>query len=261
MNISEYINLHKIKKENYKNSKPFDHLVIDNFLNSDFAKLVEDEFFLYESDKWHVYSNQIEEKKTCNTWNNFESNTYKLFQLLNSKEMVEKLSELVDESLFADIGLHGGGLHIHGKGGNLNPHLDYSIHPKLGLQRKLNIIIYVSSDRGLCESGEGALGMWEGNANSPEKLVKQVNPVFNRAVIFDTTQNSWHGLVNPLSSSADYYRKSIAAYYLRVKPQNADPRSRALFAPREGQFKDQNVIELIEKRASEKSYSTVYKNR
>jgi len=32
---------------------------------------------------------------------------------------------------------------MHAAGGNLNPHLDYSIHPKMGLQRKLNVIIYL----------------------------------------------------------------------------------------------------------------------
>jgi glutamyl-tRNA synthetase len=32
--------------------------------------------------------------------------------------------------------LHGGGLHCHKAGGKLNTHLDYSLHPKLNLQRK-----------------------------------------------------------------------------------------------------------------------------
>ena len=32
---------------------------------------------------------------------------------------------------------------MHGTGGNLNVHKDYSVHPKLGLRRKLNLI-YIS---------------------------------------------------------------------------------------------------------------------
>jgi hypothetical protein len=58
------------------------------------------------------------------------------------------------------------------------------------MQRKLNIIIYVSSENKLEESGEGALGLWEGDAKSPSQLVKEFLPKFNRAVIFDTIQNS-----------------------------------------------------------------------
>ena len=40
-------------------------------------------------------------------------------------------------------GLNGGGWHIHANGGKLNPHLDYSMYPKLPYQRKLNIIVYL----------------------------------------------------------------------------------------------------------------------
>ena len=44
-----------------------------------------------------------------------------------------------------DIGLHGGGVHLNQRsGGNLNLHKDYSIHPKLGMMRKLNLIIYMN---------------------------------------------------------------------------------------------------------------------
>ena len=37
-------------------------------------------------------------------------------------------------------------LHMHGRGGNLNIHKYYSIHPRLKLQRKLNLIVYMSDD-------------------------------------------------------------------------------------------------------------------
>ena len=37
------------------------------------------------------------------------------------------------------------------------------------------------------------------NDQKPGDLVKSIEPIFNRAVIFDTTQNSWHGLPIPLT--------------------------------------------------------------
>ena len=46
-----------------------------------------------------------------------------------------------EEELEADYGLHGGGVHMHKTGDYLNVHLDYDIHPKVPMQRKLNIII------------------------------------------------------------------------------------------------------------------------
>jgi Rps23 Pro-64 3,4-dihydroxylase Tpa1-like proline 4-hydroxylase len=157
-----------------------------------------------------------------------------------------------------DPGLHGGGLHIHKSGGNLNPHFDYSIHPKLKKQRKINIIYYCSSDPGLRESGTGQLGLWSGDEQSPKKLNKIVEPIFNRAIIFDTTQNSWHGIVDPLPEDCLFSRKSLAIYYLQEPAENCDPRTRALFAPREWQCDDKNVIELIKERSSEATYASAY---
>jgi hypothetical protein len=133
-------NLDLSKADDYKQSKPFNYIVLDDFLDVNFAKKLEASFFDYDSAKWHVYSNAIEEKKTCNIWNEFNDHLYKYFSEINSAAFVEKLSEFTGLNLVPDNGLHGGGLHIHSGGGNLNPHLDYSIHPKLGLQRKINII-------------------------------------------------------------------------------------------------------------------------
>ena len=42
--------------------------------------------------------------------------------------------------LLPDNGLNGGGWHIHANGGKLNPHLDYSMHPKLPYQRKIILL-------------------------------------------------------------------------------------------------------------------------
>jgi len=75
----------------------------------------------------------------------FRSETYKIFHYLSSNKFLKFLKNLTNiKNLIPDVGLHGGGLHIHGSGGKLNIHLDYSIHPKLKLQRKLNLILYLN---------------------------------------------------------------------------------------------------------------------
>lgn len=244
---------------NFKDNRPFDHCVIDDFLTPQVAELVAQEFPLYEDPKWFVYKNPIEDKKALNDWNAFPSLTYQLFRELVSPEFIAGLSEALDIPLYQDPGLHGGGWHIHGTGGNLNPHYDYSIHPKVGLQRKINLIIYVSPE--LEESHGGHLGLWshDANNNAPEELIKEVQPKFNRAVIFDTTQNSWHGMSRPLIQPEGIYRKSLAIYYLTDPPSNADPRERALFAPRENQKGDESVETLIKQRADANQYSSAYR--
>ena len=46
--------------------------------------------------------------------------------------------------MIPDYGLHGGGWHLMHHKGKLNPHLDYFIHPKANLQRKYNLIVFLS---------------------------------------------------------------------------------------------------------------------
>ena len=160
--------------------------------------------------------------------------------------------------LSSDPGLHGGGWHIHGSGGFLNTHLDYSLHPKLLMQRKINVIVYLN--RNWCSQWGGAIGFW-GNESSqiPGELVRKVSPYFNRAVIFDTTSNSWHGLPEPIQSPEGEFRKSLAVYYLVASTENVNPRERALFAPSKHQVGDADVEELIRIRADKNLYAKAYK--
>ena len=260
--FEEIINIENVKNaaKTFGKEAPFDHAVIDNFFKEDFAKKLESEFPDFNDPLWHQYSNPIEIKKVCNDWNIFPANTYKAFATLNSPEFVDFLAGEVfgNKKLHSDPGLNGGGWHMHGKGGKLNTHLDYSIHPKLGLERKLNIIIYLNSS--WKPEWGGHLGLW-GNesAEKPGKLIKSVEPKYNRAAIFDTTQNSWHGLPNPLTCPDNQQRKSLAVYYLCEPAKGASERGKALFAPTEEQSLDQEVLDLIKKRSNVATAAEVYK--
>lgn len=244
--------------KNFKKNTPFDYCVVNNFFSDDLAKLLEKEFLEFNSPDWYEYRNPFEVKKTTNNWNHFKKNTYEVFQYLNSPFFVKFMSSLLGEELIADPGLHGGGLHIHGDGGNLNPHLDYSIHPKNNLQRRLNIIIYVSENLNP-EIHGGHLGFWSNKNMQPYELIKEIPPFFNSAVIFDTSQNSWHGLSKVLSLPKNIFRKSLAIYYLQKPKKNISTRHKALYYPRDNQINDESIKELIKKRASDESFSEVYK--
>ena len=259
--LNDYVNLNGIKEafESFKSATPYDHCVVKNFLKPSLAGDIEHEFLDYSSDKWFFYNNEIENKKVINDWNIFPINSYTLFSYLTSPEFVDFLSGLYKKKLYCDPGLHGGGWHIHGLGGNLNPHLDYSLHPKLKLQRTLNIIVYLSKD--LLPSHGGYFGLWSHNeaTNSPLDLIHEIIPEFNSAVIFDTTQNSWHGMSRALMQPNGVFRKSLAIYYLCDPPENVDPRARALFAARESQQGRHDIEELIRLRSGVETSKLVYR--
>ncbi|QHQ36923.1 2OG-Fe(II) oxygenase [Algicella marina] len=259
--VSELIDVDNFKAclKSYGAEGPFDHCVIDNFFKPEVAAALEAEFPGFDDEVWHQYDNPIEIKKVSNIWNTFPPLTYNTFNVLNSPEFLQLLSDnaLGGMKLYADNGLNGGGWHMHKKGGKLNTHLDYSLHPKLGLQRKLNIIIYMNSN--WQEDWGGSLGLWGNETDEkPGDLEKSVPAIFNRAVIFDTTQNSWHGLPEPLTCPDDETRRSLAAYFLCDAPEGVDERGKALFAPTKEQEGDTEILDLIKKRSNVQTAASVY---
>lgn len=260
--IEKIINLKELKLalKSFNKKKPFSYSICENFLEKNLANKIFQEFPNYNyKNFWHEYNNPIEVKKTCNDWNKFTPNIYNLFTVLNSSYFLKLLEKFTSiNKLYPDYGLNGGGLHIHKKGGKLNYHLDYSTHPKLNYQRKLNLLIYLTPV--WKKSFGGELGFWSHNKknNCPNKLEKKIMPKFNRAILFDTTQNSWHGLVNPVNTKKNIFRKSLAIYYLSNLTKLTNTRSKALFAPTEKQRGNKKITYLIKKRASSNSAKNVY---
>lgn len=243
----------------FKHPELFDYCVIDNFFKYDVANQLSGEIPDFESPFWHEYNNAIELKKTCNDWNKFPQLTYSAFAFLNSEIFINYIQEHSGiKPLYPDPGLNGGGWHIHSNGGKLNPHLDYSIHPKLKQERKLNIIIYL--EKGWQSEWGGHLGLYADTAvGKPKKLEIEIEPKFNRAVLFDTTQNSWHGLSRVVTTPDGYCRKSMAAYYLTTPDQKASERGKALFAPTDDQSDDESIAELIKLRSDPSAFNKVYR--
>ena len=242
----------------FRAARPFHHIVIDDFFEPVIALGLAEEFPAFDSPIWAEYNNPIEIKKLCNRWDKFPRLTYSVFNFLNSPAFVAHMGTLVGEQLYPDPGLNGGGWHTHKAGGKLNTHLDYSIHPKLGLERRVNIIVYVQPDW-KPEFG-GALGLWAPNqdGDGPGELAVEIPCSFNRAVIFDTSQNSWHGLPEPVRSPEGINRNSIAAYFLCQPRAGASERGKALFAPFGDQANDPSILDLIRLRSQVATSASVY---
>jgi Rps23 Pro-64 3,4-dihydroxylase Tpa1-like proline 4-hydroxylase len=246
-------------REKYIEFNPFNHLIIDGFFDANIASRLSQEFPDFRSELWRQYDNQIENKKLLNHWDKFPCSTYKALTYLNSPEFISKISKLTGiSSLYPDIGLNGGGWHIHGSGGKLNVHKGYVIHPKLELMRILNLIIYLTEDWN--SDWGGGLGLWshDESKNCPKELVKNVDFRFNRAILFNTYQNSWHGLPDPITCPQQIQRKSIAVYYLTEPSLNCEQRGKALFAPYKEQINDPAILELIQKRSNSDLAAQVY---
>lgn len=231
-------------------SRPFEHYVIDDFFECDRAHALLQEFEPYSSSHWFEYLSPLERKRTIREWGRFGSTTYQTFQYLCGPEFVSWLQDLTGvRDLRPDYGLHGAGWHIHQRGDHLNLHLDYSRHPRLDLQRRYNLIVYLCPDWD--PSWGGALELWSHDRDQqlPGQCESEIMPGMNRAVLFDTSGSCWHGFPQPLACPPTQYRRSLAMYYLGPLYQDVPDRPRARYAPRPDQMHDAEVLELIDRRS------------
>ncbi len=230
----------------------FPHACLENFWDSDFCSELYHELPLPESDKWNgYYNNAIEYKKTLNIWDKFDSRLYQAFTYLSSRAFTDYLIEVLRvPGLEPDVGLHGGGLHYYPPGGKLNPHIDYSHHPKLKYRRKINILIYLNKDWQTSHGGQ--LGLWnKDRALACEKPDKLVDPVYNTCMIFENSAKSYHGLANASQNG----RYSLAMYYL-VNDNSTEENLKANFLPSADQKDDPEVKELINLRKKQRINTT-----
>lgn len=233
--------------EEFLYSQPFNHVVIDNFFEETEALNIYNSMPDYDGVDIK-YHNLIEIKGAEQSWYKFTPQVYSALHKLCNRSFVDNLRIITNQpELDADYGLHGAGIHILKKDSYLNVHQDYIIHPKLLMKRKLNLIVYMTPNWE--ESWGGCLELWSNDrtTNQPDKCIKKIVPMFNRAVIFDTTQNSWHGVPGPISPPDGVYRKSLAMYYL-IPTDDVGGRKKAMFSPRENQKDNKEVLDFIKKR-------------
>jgi Rps23 Pro-64 3,4-dihydroxylase Tpa1-like proline 4-hydroxylase len=157
-----------------------------------------------------VMDDRFQKKWACNSTRLMGPKTRALIQFLNGQEITGFLETLTGiEGLIPDPQLAGGGLHELRNNGFLNIHADFNYHRALKLDRRINLLLYLNKDWEADYGGE--LQLWDTDMKA---CVASYLPLFNRCVIFNTTDNSFHGNPNPVKLPDNKRaRRSIAFYY------------------------------------------------
>ena len=168
--INNEINFDELSKT-YINNKPFKHIIIDNFLDIDLAKKLSFEFPDHNKDFWLKYNNPIEKKLLYNKIDeNIPFSIKNLLLELNKKSFLKLISKLTKiDNLISDPDFHGGGMHCIKNGGKLDVHIDYSIHPSLNLERRINLILYLNQN--WANEYGGCLELWDKKMTKCQKKV------------------------------------------------------------------------------------------
>lgn len=221
-------------KTNYKGSYPFPYIIIDNFLPEHLLRACKEE--VMKHDVWHSdnvdFTKEFQQNKFYYPQHDTKMEDFKsklpitsfVMDYLNSNEFIKFLEELTEHpKLFRDPVLMGGGIHRIKKGGKLSVHLDYNEHPNSGKKRILNLLIYLNEN--WVKEWEGNLEFW--TIEPPQKFI-EVEPIFNRAVIFNI-ENAPHGHPVPLNTPEYVDRYSLALYYFIDQPPEQEEKHMVIF--------------------------------
>ena len=200
----------KSLRAQYAAAEPFPHLVLDGLFDDAELEAVLHDFPDRKAMQWREFDSPMEKKLGYYHESSTISNTVRDFlNDLNAFEMLLWLEALTGiEGLIPDPYFGGGGLHQIEPGGFLKIHADFNVHPKLRLDRRLNVLVYLNKE--WRDEYGGHLELWERDQSTCRT---KILPLFNRTVIFSTTDTSYHGHPHPLTSPAGTSRKSVSLYY------------------------------------------------
>lgn len=212
----------------FRTAAPFAHIVIDNFLPTAVALRLARDFPPTDVEgwiKWGAGPERLRVKSSNDKLGLSEeayfpaSLRHFALQLCSATfiRFVERLSGL--SGLLADPFFSGCGLHSTGRGGRLMIHSDADRHPLgMPLHQAVNAILYLNED--WKEEYGGGLELWSRDASH---CVREIAPICNRLVIFETHSFSYHGHPHPLQCPPGRRRNSIASYYYVLgRPKSVD---------------------------------------
>lgn len=172
---------------------------------------------------WVYYDNDCEKNKRT-TIENVGDIWAMMISILQSNRFVETLKDITGvTSLQSDDSLHGAGCHITYPEGWLQPHLDYALHPKKALERRISLVLFLNPVWD--ERWGGRLEFLDDSMAAQSAFY----PAKGRIVLWEASDIAFHG-VQKLASDATQ-RVTMVSYYL-ADPRPNTTRKRALFVPK-----------------------------
>jgi hypothetical protein len=197
-------------RSRYAAAEPFPHIVLDGLFDDTTLDEVLEDFPAPGQMRWMSFDNAQEKKLGWYHERSTVTDRLRHFlEAMNGFEMLMFLEALTGiEGLIPDPYFGGGGLHQIEPGGFLKVHADFNVHPKLKLDRRLNLLVYLNKD--WREEYGGHLELWDQDRAACRQ---RILPLFNRTVVFSTTDTSYHGHPHPLTAPPGRTRKSASFYY------------------------------------------------
>jgi Rps23 Pro-64 3,4-dihydroxylase Tpa1-like proline 4-hydroxylase len=199
--------------------EPFRHVVIEDFFAEEFLARVLAEFPAFEVGNARNEAGELGHKSTVERIRELGPAYAELDDSIQSRGFLDLISAVTGiPDLLYDAHYFGGGTHENRPGQDLDAHVDFNRHPVNGWHRRLNLIVYLNPEWD--DAWGGSLELHSDPRRADDRITR-VTPLLNRAVIFETTEWSWHGFarIAPPAERSGLSRRSIALYfYTRERP-------------------------------------------
>lgn len=187
------------------------HIILDNLLPDELCTEIYDSF-PKGSEGFYSRSTFRERKKTSANMSLYNKIINEAIYAFQDDKILSIISEITGiKGLEADKKLYAGGLSIMEKGDFLNPHIDNSHNLKREEYRRLNILYYVTPN--WCIENGGNFELWDAKVKRQKTIVSK----FNRMVLMETTQDSWHSVSKVLTTLPRY---CVSNYYFSKNSPN-----------------------------------------
>jgi hypothetical protein len=204
----------------FRAASPFKHVVIDEFFEADFARQLLEQFPRFEPGLARSESGATGGKAVNTNIRDISPAYLRLYESIEARQFLDFVSVLSGvPDLILDPKMFGGGTHENLHGQELDPHVDFNYDEARQLHRRLNLIVYLNPE--WCEEWGGALEIHSNPRRPEENQIRSYAPLFNRCVMFETNEYSWHGFprINLPEGKRHLSRKSISIYlYTKTRP-------------------------------------------
>ena len=194
-------------------AKPFKYVVMDDFLDEGVAARLLEQFPAFESGNARSEHGTLGNKSTVEKIRELGPDYAELDDLVQSEAFLALVGRITGiPRLLYDPWYFGGGTHENRNTQDLDAHIDFNRHPVKHWDRRLNLIVYLNHE---WEDAWGGSLELHSDPHSIDDAVTTITPMFNRAVVFETTEHSWHAFprIRLPPDKASLTRKSIALYF------------------------------------------------
>jgi hypothetical protein len=204
----------------FQEARPFRHVEIDDFLEPEVCDALLRDFPSFDTKKATNEMGRVGGKAVIENVAPVSPFYSKFYDFINSPLFLDIMSKITGiPDLIADETLFGGGTHENLDGQYLDAHIDFNIDERRMLHRRMNLLIYLNKEWE--ESWGGSIELHSNPRNPDTDEVKSFLPLFNRAVIFETSEYSWHGfpVIRLPEDKKRLSRKSFSIYlYTKDRP-------------------------------------------